>query len=561
MEPKFTKFTHKTPHLGKKQHQLDPNLDMKQLVHHATVQYVDRDADGDVDIYDTPKKGIPDENPIADFATVSKKLIAKQKGEIKHSKKRIAYEDLRKWFGTGGEGGVGGGGWDRYNTKGERIGKCAREPGEGKPKCLSKEKAAKMSKDEIAAAVRRKRKADPVADRPGKGGKPIMSSNKIKEEMGLVRYCPKCKKNELRSECAYGPKYWDMFSMPPAIMTNQMKYDIAQIHPTNEEKDHEHSMARSELSTVMNAAKRLKKKMGKGEGNIEAWVQSKITKAADYLDAAADYLDSGEHDVHGSMDEAKGPCWTGYKQVGMKKKGNKMVPNCVPEHTGIVAKILEQIEGEKELQNLEEKNVPTNPALWSKMKSRAKAKFDVYPSAYANGWAAKEYKKAGGGWKSVSEETELEEAVRMPAKTGNLIHVMLSWKGKYYSLKMFFPQASLPSRKDVQNQIEKVYPGSRVQSYNVVDYQPGEPFLQTEGAAWTRKEGQNKEGGLNEKGRKSYERENPGSDLKAPSKKVGNPRRASFCARMSGMKKKLTSSKTANDPNSRINKSLRSWNC
>jgi len=561
MEPKFTKFTHKTPHLGKKQHQLDPNLDMKQLVHHATVQYVDRDADGDVDIYDTPKKGIPDENPIADFATVSKKLIAKQKGEIKHSKKRIAYEDLRKWFGTGGEGGVGGGGWDRYNTKGERIGKCAREPGEGKPKCLSKEKAAKMSKDEIAAAVRRKRKADPVADRPGKGGKPIMSSNKIKEEMGLVRYCPKCKKNELRSECAYGPKYWDMFSMPPAIMTNQMKYDIAQIHPTNEEKDHEHSMARSELSTVMNAAKRLKKKMGKGEGNIEAWVQSKITKAADYLDAAADYLDSGEHDVHGSMDEAKGPCWTGYKQVGMKKKGNKMVPNCVPEHTGIVAKILEQIEGEKELQNLEEKNVPTNPALWSKMKSRAKAKFDVYPSAYANGWAAKEYKKAGGGWKSVSEETELEEAVRMPAKTGNLIHVMLSWKGKYYSLKMFFPQASLPSRKDVQNQIEKVYPGSRVQSYNVVDYQPGEPFLQTEGAAWTRKEGQNKEGGLNEKGRKSYERENPGSDLKAPSKKVGNKRRASFCARMSGMKKKLTSSKTANDPNSRINKSLRAWNC
>ena len=564
MEPKFTKFTHKTPHLGKKQHQLDPNLDMKQLVHHATVQYVDRDADGDVDIYDTPKKGIPDENPIADFATVSKKLIAKQKGEIKHSKKRIAYEDLRKWFGTGGEGGVGGGGWDRYNTKGERIGKCAREPGEGKPKCLSKEKAAKMSKDEIAAAVRRKRKADPVADRPGKGGKPIMSSNKIKEEMGLVRYCPKCKKNELRSECAYGPKYWDMFSMPPAIMTNQMKYDIAQIHPTNEEKDHEHSMARSELSTVMNAAKRLKKKMGKGEGNIEAWVQSKITKAADYLDAAADYLDSGEHDVHGSMDEAKGPCWTGYKQVGMKKKGNKMVPNCVPEHTGIVAKILEQIEGEKELQNLEEKNVPTNPALWSKMKSRAKAKFDVYPSAYANGWAAKEYKKAGGGWKSVSEETELEEAVRMPAKTGNLIHVMLSWKGKYYSLKMFFPQASLPSRKDVQNQIEKVYPGSRVQSYNVVDYQPGEPFLQTED--WQKVNKQDKTDGMSPAAVKAYRRENPGSKLKTavtgdpkPGSKDAN-RRRSFCSRSAGQRDmhNIDCSKTPDKP---ICKARRRWKC
>jgi hypothetical protein len=88
-----------------------------------------------------------------------------------------------------------------------------------------------------------------------------------------------------------------------------------------------------------------------------------------------------------------------------------------------------------------------------------------------------------------------------------------------------------------------------------------EKQLKTEGAAWTKKEGKSEAGGLNEKGRKSYERENPGSDLKAPSKKVGNPRRASFCARMSGMKAKLTSKKTANDPDSRINKSLRAWNC
>ena len=82
-----------------------------------------------------------------------------------------------------------------------------------------------------------------------------------------------------------------------------------------------------------------------------------------------------------------------------------------------------------------------------------------------------------------------------------------------------------------------------------------------ESATWTKKEGQNKNGGLNEKGRKSYESENPGSDLKAPSKEVGNPRRKSFCARMKGMKSKLTSKKTASDPDSRINKSLRAWNC
>ena len=81
-----------------------------------------------------------------------------------------------------------------------------------------------------------------------------------------------------------------------------------------------------------------------------------------------------------------------------------------------------------------------------------------------------------------------------------------------------------------------------------------------EGAAWTKKSGKNPEGGLNEKGRKSYERENPGSDLKAPQPEGGS-RKKSFCARMGGMKKKLTSAKTANDPDSRINKALRKWNC
>lgn len=88
--------------------------------------------------------------------------------------------------------------------------------------------------------------------------------------------------------------------------------------------------------------------------------------------------------------------------------------------------------------------------------------------------------------------------------------------------------------------------------------------------AWQRKEGKSEAGGLNAKGVASYRRANPGSKLKTavttkPSKlKPGSKaasRRKSFCSRMSGMKKKLTSAKTANDPNSRINKSLRKWNC
>ena len=76
--------------------------------------------------------------------------------------------------------------------------------------------------------------------------------------------------------------------------------------------------------------------------------------------------------------------------------------------------------------------------------------------------------------------------------------------------------------------------------------------------SWQRKEGKSPSGGLNAKGRASLKA--AGHDIKAP-QPGGGPRKKSFCARMEGMKKKLTSSKTANDPNSRINKSLRKWNC
>jgi hypothetical protein len=88
--------------------------------------------------------------------------------------------------------------------------------------------------------------------------------------------------------------------------------------------------------------------------------------------------------------------------------------------------------------------------------------------------------------------------------------------------------------------------------------------------AWQRKEGKSESGGLNRKGIASYRAANPGSKLSMavttkPSKlKAGSKaanRRKSFCARMKGMKKRLTSAKTARDPDSRINKSLRKWNC
>ena len=108
--------------------------------------------------------------------------IALDKKGYVHEKPEIK-EDLRKWFGKGKKGD-----WIRVGTDGEIKGDCAREPGEGKPKCMPRDKAHSMSKDDRATSARRKRREDPVADRKGKGGKPVMVKTDVKEDVKISRY-------------------------------------------------------------------------------------------------------------------------------------------------------------------------------------------------------------------------------------------------------------------------------------------------------------------------------------------------------------------------------------
>ena len=108
--------------------------------------------------------------------------IALDKKGYVHEKPEIK-EDLRKWFGKGKKGD-----WIRVGTDGEIKGDCAREPGEGKPKCMPRDKAHTMSKKDRATSARRKRREDPVADRKGKGGKPVMVKTDVKEDVKISRY-------------------------------------------------------------------------------------------------------------------------------------------------------------------------------------------------------------------------------------------------------------------------------------------------------------------------------------------------------------------------------------
>jgi hypothetical protein len=365
--------SHKSVEQIAKKHRLEVSFVKRQLEMGIPIEHEHtKDKDLATDI------ALQHLDEIPDYYTRLKKMESDAK---KHHKKfkdvNIKEEGIRDWFG-------------KSKSKNKKPGwvdvvdgdACAREEGEtATPKCVSSEKRASMSREERLAAQAAKRREDPnqpqksgaskptmvktdrktrkeemdlqeVKDKPGKGsGKKDACYNKVKsrydvwpsayasgalvkcrkvgaanwgtksedcwdgykqegmkkkgkkivpncvpvnEETGMIRFCPKCNKDETRNECRYGSKFWDMFSLPVKLGKD---YDPNTPHPGNfpesKQYDHEHSMARSELSTIVSAAKRLRKKM-KGEGNVEAWVQSKITKAADYLDSAADYVDSGE---------------------------------------------------------------------------------------------------------------------------------------------------------------------------------------------------------------------------------------------------------------------------
>ena len=79
-------------------------------------------------------------------------------------------------------------------------------------------------------------------------------------------------------------------------------------------------------------------------------------------------------------------------------------------------------------------------------------------------------------------EDPIEESTRIPSKTGNILTVQLAWRGSTYNIQMFFPQVSKPSRKAVQDQLQKIYPGAKLWGYQVSDHDPGEPLLQVGGA-------------------------------------------------------------------------------
>lgn len=371
---------------------------------------------------------------------------------------------------------------------------------------------------------------------------------------------------------------------------------------SGKKKDDEGYMARSELDSIERAVANLRKAIKSGDQQLPAWVQSKITKAADYIDTAAEYLQSDEKldeasavgftidpqklradakaakirslakrgstegEREAAQSKTKGPklfgenislvekilgeekcgkgmywCNTDKKckpmPKGMEVPGQKIKPTEVgigkpvegscthtkkghscPVHGKGECPMSEETDPKgptksyKTVEEIAKKHNVSVETIKSQLEmgikvegehttSKSEAKItalqhlDEVPNYYTK------LKKV--------ESKKIEEAVRIQSQTGNLILVTLSWRGKYYTIQMFFPQVKMPNRQEVTLEVQKIYPDARVMSYHSSIMNPGQPIIQisnspsknyllnnknigeetevSEGAAWTKK--------------------------------------------------------------------------
>ncbi len=466
----------------------------------------------------------------------------------------INEEGLRDWFGKS-KSKDGKPGWVQSDGS-----PCANEPGEkGTPKCYSSSKKASMSKKELRSADTRKSRQDPGQQQKSGAAKPTYVSTdkpkkKMKEEIFNEASDKKGKGSGTKDACY--SKVKSRYSVWPSAYASG-------------------ALVKCRKVGAANWGNSTKKEGFEGFYDLPEFTETQIA-AMKYAGIEVEVIDEA--------------CWKGYEKKGMKTMFGKRYPNCVKkEEVEVVDEKNRVLEKLSNPTAVEEESIEES--------TRINENGNVYLVNFS--WRGKfmmiklffpEVKKPTRQEVTAALEKiypgcmvqRFDLALRQPGDTmlvagggdrakpgpnNNYVKPMgTSYEGyapgeidQKVGAVTPIPKSDRDAARD------RILAKSKAKREKLkkegYELKKSEEADIEESAAWTKKSGKNQSGGLNEKGRKSYERENPGSDLKAPSKKVGNPRRKSFCARMKGMKKKLTSAKTSRDPDSRINKSLRAWNC
>ena len=484
--------------------------------------------------------------------------------------KQINEEGLRDWFGKS-KSKDGKSGWVNVVTGGT----CASdEPGEGVPKCVSSAKRASMTKAERLSAARRKKKADPgqqqktgaakptyvstdsprkkmkeemdlnlqeTSDKPGKGsGKKDACYHKVKsryrvwpsayasgalvkcrkvgaqnwgtasEAVEEKKYCKLCRKTETKSECQFGPEMWEKYTVAK-------KWDPNRPHPGNMPESFEINREKHTEGRQKSAAKKIRQMSTAQQAQLPKEMVKKVV--------GTDLPRFNRESI--SIEDADGNHYAEFIDI--------IKPEPLKPSKGIGSDMLDEA-GQK---------------CWPGYKKKGTQKL-----------FGKTYNRC-----VKAEEFSLDEVKGHGGSPGQ--EYIDPMKGKTFSpapkdlRKMFIngPRGSV-------GQDPKNSPGNTNSATSESKKTFGQFMTEANSVNedWQKVNRQDKTDGLSPAAVKAYRRENPGSKLqtavteKKPKGKRAK-RRASFCRRMKGMKSKLTSAKTARDPDSRINKALRRWRC
>ena len=416
----------------------------------------------------------------------------------------ILSEDLRKWFGKGPTGG-----WDRYNSKGEKAGKCGdSEEGSKYAACLSNEKAAKLGKDGRASFVKRKRAAQSDAGDSKKGGeqkkgqKPTLVKTGASEDINEAGMNPVkkvvnaiLKKHNIQAMKTYassvggahnmtrggyryeGDYFLGFYGNIPQDVIEKIGAEMKKVgvkgvdvrkgiisadftktglnevklndlvntrfsievgsgkttgNWSNEElieklkeaikhnlfdrefyynwtdlgKEYNSIFEKETLSPMIKNIDRTLKEFFVLKGstlvfrlegsNAQKWIDKWFqTNKSISNELKSDYYSYRKKYAGVTLRESVNEDWSEKYKNSIdcnNPKGFSQKAHCAGKN--------ESMNLEEKLNLFLEKNVPTDPQKWTASIAAAKKKFDVYPSAYANGWAAKNYKEKGGGWKT-----------------------------------------------------------------------------------------------------------------------------------------------------------------
>jgi cytochrome c2 len=292
----------------------------------------------------------------------------------------------------------------------------------------------------------------------------------VKEEKGEIRYCSLCKKEESQEECKYGPAMWNINAR--TLTQNQIKFNTTRIHPANESVTIEDANGNTFLEVIdlikPEKMKGVSEETKSGDSSLHDWFSKSKSS-----DGKPGWVQLGGR-------YAGKPC---AKQPGQNTKpkcgSSKMAANMSDDEEDAAAR-RKRKEDPYPNRSGQAKNVKTEEFVnEDACKEKVKSRYKIWPSAYASGAVVKCRKVGAANWGNKTEKNNVSENYLRIQTRGTTYSILLNWRGKYITSQMFFPQFTRPTKKQVTDEVRKIYPNAIVLAFNPSLKDPTKPLLFT----------------------------------------------------------------------------------